>query len=780
MRSARHTRQADQEVGSGIVLVVLCFLAFRLFALLLLQYGGVFGSGSDFDYYFAMAQQTDRGYWPYLSYWSEYPPVFPWLIVGVYRLASIFGNAPASGTFSALLHVILLGFDLGNLLLIYALARRIYGQTAALRSAWVYATLFAPIFVWLGWFDPMPIFWLLLSIWLLVRRNLTWAGVACGIGVVTKIFPGFVLLVAVREAVGLRVGRRGIATVLTFAIPCACAVAFVCLPFVAANPPVFVTSVRSWFSRLPWESFWAIADGYYLFGIVPSLPARLGWPTYTTPELASPILSDASLLVLAGSLAGVYLGAWDRTPARPEALADAPWTVSSATFAVRRLFALPFDLATRVAAIIFPAKPGVAIAGLEVAAQFVTEPSLDVAKTGSGGLSRPLAEPSGATPDGSFDERAFRLVAFSAAIYTAMFLVTSGFSPQFMLWLVPFAVILLPSIGAFVWVSALTLVVIVGERYLYYWYFPPDALVLSGILLVRSLLLAGFLAEVLWQIGVSRAEIWPRLRPAATAGTVVAFLIVGGLMLKTFADGGWGRAVVFDPARVASANLRQSTDQYDAILTFQVADYRYLAPWLGDRAFYLLNDPRLATPGVVEQTMRTLAATHTGFVVVERGSETASERAAAAWLDRYGTQVSASVDKTGVRTTRYQIAPGLAWPAMPPATVVDATIGNDVELLGYSRLPPSAASDESRSIVLYWKPLRPLGSRDLVLTPAGGASRIGTISSTYPTGEWPLGEVVVDQESIPVNSTTLSLGWRARATGQLDGQVTINLGQTAP
>ena len=395
-------------------------------------------------------------------------------------------------------------------------------------------------------------------------------------------------------------------------------------------------------------------------------------------------------------------------------------------------------------------------------------------------MSRPLAEPAGSLSDGSFDERAFRLVAFSAALYAALFLVTSGFSPQFMLWLVPFAVILLPSIRAFVWVSALTLAVIVGERYLYYWYFPPDAMVLSGIILVRSLLLAGFLAEVLWQIGVSRAEIWPRLRPAATVVTAAAFLIVSGLMLKTFADGGWGRAVALDPARVASASVRQTTDQYDAILSFQVADYRYLAPGLGDRAFYVLTDPRLGTPGDVEQTMRTLALTYTGFVMVERGPETASERAAASWLTHYGTQISASVDKTGLRTTRYQITPGLAWPATPPTTVVDATLGNDVELLGYSRLPPSAASEESRSIVLFWKPLRRLGSRDLVLTPAGAASRLGTISSTYPTGAWLPGEIVVDQESIPVNATALSVGWRARATGQLDGQVTIDLGQTAP
>src|SRR5689334_4072957 len=187
----------------------MCFLAFRLFALLLLQYGGVFGSGSDFDYYYAMAQQTDRGFWPYLSYWSEYPPVFPLVIVGVYRLVGFFGSAPSSATFSQILHGVLLGFDLGNLLLIYALARRIYGATIGLRSAWVYATLFAPIFVWLGWFDPMPIFWMLLSIWLLARRNLASAGFACGIGIVTKIFPGFVVLVAIREAIGVRPSRRG-------------------------------------------------------------------------------------------------------------------------------------------------------------------------------------------------------------------------------------------------------------------------------------------------------------------------------------------------------------------------------------------------------------------------------------------------------------------------------------------------------------------------------------------------------------------------------------------
>ncbi|HEX5415639.1 MAG TPA: hypothetical protein VFZ25_08225 [Chloroflexota bacterium] len=776
MQSARKTRLADRQSGGELLLVVLCFLAFRLFALFLLQYGGVFGSGSDFDYYYAMAQQTDHGFWPYLSYWSEYPPIFPWLIVGVYRFAAIFGT-PSGTTFSQVLHAILLTFDLGNLLLIYALARRIHGEAVALRSAWLYAILFAPIFVWLGWFDPMPIFWMLLSLWLLARRNTGWAGFAGGIGIVTKIFPGFVFLIAAREAIGRRPDRRGIAAVLIFAIPCAIAVGVVCLPFLIANPQIFATSVRSWFSRLPWESFWAIADGYYLFGIVPSLPARVGWSTYTTPSLSSPILGAAALLALIGAIGGTYLAAWDGTPEQPEYLVDEPWTAARAISAVRRAVAAPYHLVTGLAAPSPRALPRVAIAGLDVTVGSLAGSVSQSFPAGTAAAAPAAASiaVSAAEPTETTDERAFRLVAFAAALYAVIFLVTSGYSPQFMLWMVPFAVILFPSLGAFAWVTAFTLVVIVGERYLYYWYFPPDGLVLGGIVLVRSLLLVGFLGEVLWQIDVPFAAHWPRLRPVAVAITFAAFLTASGVMFVSFANGGWGRTVALDPARLASANLRKTTDQYDAVLVFTVDDYRYLAPWLGDRAFYVLTDPRFATPREIEQTMRSLAATHNSFVVVTRGEPNVSERAATAWLARYGAEVSSTVDKTGRRSTRYQIIPGLAWPAAPPVVATNLTLANEIQLLGYSVTP--AADGRQRSITFIWKPLRHASPLDLLLVPDSGAPRVGLIGSAYPTAEWSPGEIVVDPESLPANATSLRVTWRARDNGQAVGSTTINLSQ---
>jgi len=761
---ARPEQQGDDGNPHGIFLVVLCFLAFRLFTLVLLQYGGIFGSSSDFDYYFAMAQQTDRGIWPYLSYWSEYPPVFPWLAVGVYRLAALVDGSVSPGAFSDLLRIVLLGFDLGNLLLIHAFVKSAYGTTKAERSAWLYTVLFAPLFVWLGWFDPLPVFLTLLSLWFVVQRRYGWGGFVCGLGIVTKIFPGLILLVVLRELVGTRPSRRGIAAASVFVVPCAVAVALICVPLAAANPEVFVTSVHSWFSRLPWESFWAIADGYYLFGIVPSLATRVAWPTYTTPPLTSGALGVTSLLTLALAMVATYRFIWC-----PPAKADLPesalalpkdWRQGEISLRPIRILLrsfLPFD---RRAIIV----SGDSIAAVTLAHPEIRQQQTDHCGAGVASIATNREHP---IPDEASESfRLLRLVRFAAALFCALFLVTSGYSPQFALWLVPFAVILLSPIRAFTWVTAMTLVVLVGERYVYYWYFPPDAGVLGGIVAARSFLILILFCEVAWQQGLRRLAIWPKLRRFEAAAIVAVLLILAGFLSVRFAASGWGTAAANAPGRRASAVVHESTDQYDAILTFSVADYRWLGPWLGDRAFFLLDGRQFATTGQTEQTMRRLSQRYDSFVVADRANPSDAERLATTWLSAYGTRIDTWVGPTGLLLTRYQVAPDLAWPAQPFEVQSNARFGDDIELIGYTVRKAPGRSRAPLQVTFGWKALRPISQPlDLVLMTSSASNFVGRIGSQYPPTAWHPGQIIIDQETVTSSAPSLTIDWRVRSTG---------------
>ena len=86
------------EEHRDFTLLALLFASFRLMALLVFEPGGYILDWS--GYYIpgaSFVQLSDRGFYPVIHYWIEYPPVFPWLAVIVYRLSAplIFSNADA-------------------------------------------------------------------------------------------------------------------------------------------------------------------------------------------------------------------------------------------------------------------------------------------------------------------------------------------------------------------------------------------------------------------------------------------------------------------------------------------------------------------------------------------------------------------------------------------------------------------------------------------------------------------------------------------------------------
>ena len=103
------------------------FVAFRLLTLFLLRPGGFIRDWSDFDTYLGIAALSDYGLYPFLHYWLEWPPLVPWLAVGAYQLSLLF----PPWTDNRLWFILILGtvfvlFETGNFVLLYRIAGRVH------------------------------------------------------------------------------------------------------------------------------------------------------------------------------------------------------------------------------------------------------------------------------------------------------------------------------------------------------------------------------------------------------------------------------------------------------------------------------------------------------------------------------------------------------------------------------------------------------------------------------------------------------------------------------
>lgn len=282
--------------------LLILFSSFRLFAILLFRPGGFIADNSDYEFYAAWGLTVPMGYTTFVDLWTAYPPLFPALMLPVFEWSS---RIPPWVEPRLFFHVLfgleLLLFEIGNFILIYRLARRIEQDQPAsssppsphhptipiplsLRATVFYALLFAPVYTLLGWFEAMPLFFLLLGLDLLLsqRRGLWIASaVAAALGFLVKLTPMMLLPVAVRwfgarlslDAVRHewlnRQSQGNLLKPAIYAFVFAGIVIGVGLPLAHFNVPLALSSFTVNSIRPPWQSVWALLDGYYGFGLVP-------------------------------------------------------------------------------------------------------------------------------------------------------------------------------------------------------------------------------------------------------------------------------------------------------------------------------------------------------------------------------------------------------------------------------------------------------------------------------------------------------------------------------
>ncbi|MDM8520178.1 hypothetical protein QUF64_09030 [Anaerolineales bacterium HSG6] len=316
--------QTLYRTHTDFILLLLLFITFRGLTIAAFRPGGLVLDFSDFYWYRSFAELTHQGYYPYDNLWTTYPPLFPLVMIALYQVSSLLPPWTHPNLwFTLLLGGFFLLFEVGNFILLYLFSLKIYGSptkqigtfnlnpmpnlsSAMLRPCWIYAGFFVPVYTLTGWFESYPLFFFLLSLYLLLENRPYLSAIFTGIGFMIKLIPLILLPVAVQR---LSVNASGpvIKTPLMltrlprfptyFRLPplhplplinyvglFLLTITLIGLPFYWLNPALFFGPQLITAAREPWETIWALIDGNYNYGIIPLDMRDLAWtPTQAPP-----------------------------------------------------------------------------------------------------------------------------------------------------------------------------------------------------------------------------------------------------------------------------------------------------------------------------------------------------------------------------------------------------------------------------------------------------------------------------------------------------------------
>ncbi|MBI5960974.1 MAG: hypothetical protein HY866_19705 [Chloroflexi bacterium] len=251
----------------------------------------------DLRYYYYFARQSVEGDLPYRDYWYEFPPVSIGLFAGVYGIGQLRGQF-SYASWATLIGFIMLAFDVGNLVLLRRLARRLHGEAAAVALPWFYALLAAPaIFPW--WtFETLVVFLMLLSlVWLLEGRDRRSALVTAA-GILTKYTP-ILLLPTIWRFYDRKLALRYTLIVLLI-------VALVFALLIAWGGRMAVASLLAQFNKASYQSVWALLDDNLRTGRFSPTDTRLDPDTSFKPYGNAPVI-PAWLRLIPFAAAGLFI-----------------------------------------------------------------------------------------------------------------------------------------------------------------------------------------------------------------------------------------------------------------------------------------------------------------------------------------------------------------------------------------------------------------------------------------------------------------------------------------
>lgn len=236
------------------------FIFARLVLLVSLPLEGVRGYG-DLHHY---TWQGGMGI-PYLDFWVEYPPLFPFINRLLY-LAS----GGVEHVFETLLVLLFTLAQAGCLVWFVRLEQRLHPQETQHWRAWVYFSLL--LVLPYGWrhFDALAVYCLLAGMGLYLEKRHLQAAFAIAAGVLFKLFPLFVLPAFAKLSWQRGEIRRFL--LMTALVLLLCGAVYGLLFMV--SPHYTAASLASQGSKGSWQTVWALWDGNLGTGSFPPTADR--------------------------------------------------------------------------------------------------------------------------------------------------------------------------------------------------------------------------------------------------------------------------------------------------------------------------------------------------------------------------------------------------------------------------------------------------------------------------------------------------------------------------
>lgn len=261
------------------------FLIARMILILSLPLEGLLGYG-DLTHFYGWASLPG---WPYLDYWMEFPPLFPFLAEVLYRMVG--GREHAFYSFLVITFSLV---EAGNLVLVQRIAKTLYPLENAQRRTLIYLAFSLGLFYGWTYFDPLVVFCLLAAAEALLAAKPERLGLALAAGGLLKWFPLLVLPAALKI-----LPRRGkfLTALIALVIPLT-----LYSVLLAASPDFTRASLASQSSKGSWESVWALLDGNLTTGNFGAKAERLqpdsAYLSRGHPPRISPLVAAVPFAIL--------------------------------------------------------------------------------------------------------------------------------------------------------------------------------------------------------------------------------------------------------------------------------------------------------------------------------------------------------------------------------------------------------------------------------------------------------------------------------------------------
>lgn len=300
MKAKTSTPLSASTLLADFRLLLMLFIFFRLLLLMTYQPLLVNGvergvtAGGDFLYYFQLGGLSGQGFLPFRDWWSEFPPIPSFLETLVFQLVGRGGY----GSFALVFGVIMLLFDLGNLVMVRRIGSTLHGAATGMALAWIYALTLAPVVMVWWTFEPMVTFFLLWGIAALVEKRDVRSAVIAAVGALVKFTPALVLGAVWRFRAPRAALRYSLITLGIFAV--------VYGVLFAQNAAMTAPSLVAQFNKASYQTVWALLDGNYRTGNFGAPEERLD-PANAYTIQGNPSVVPGILRLGAAALIGVFV-----------------------------------------------------------------------------------------------------------------------------------------------------------------------------------------------------------------------------------------------------------------------------------------------------------------------------------------------------------------------------------------------------------------------------------------------------------------------------------------